>query len=255
MTKRDLNAIVTAPTLIVAKAPAARAGLLGATGRLLKRATPVCLTLVLVCWLTDRAHAVGIVNGDFETGDLTGWNANTLNPPGSTPVSVGATVLGTGFIGQVNFSSTVGGFYAGSLSQDFYSGGATELTFNFGFGAALQTPGETNVVDTLDIELFDIDNDTILYHPLHAANDSTGLEGHTNSLSISAQLPLSGSNTHLRLAMLMDLHTLDSTPSSAQLNIDNVRLLPEPTSWVLAACGAATLAAARRFRIRSLVWR
>ena len=97
--------------------------------------------------------AAGITNGDFQTGDLTGWDANTLIAPGSTPVSVGVATVGGSFVGQVNFSSSVGGHYAGSLSQDFYSGGAMVLAFNFGYSADLLTAGQGIDVDNLDIEV------------------------------------------------------------------------------------------------------
>ena len=177
-------------------------------------AAPFCLTLFVFFSVAVPVHAGAITNGDFETGDLTGWDANTLNPPGSTPVSVGVASVDGSFVGQVNFSSTVGGFYAGSLSQDFYSGAATALTFNFGYSADLLTAGQGIGVDTLDIELFDLDTNTLLYHPLHAQNDATGLEVQTNGLAASTILPLSGSNTHLRVALLMDLHTVDGLASS-----------------------------------------
>ena len=105
--------------------------------------------------------------------------------------------------------------------------------------ADLLTAGQGIGVDTLDIEIFDLDTNTLLYHPLHAQNDATGLEVQTNGLAASTILPLSGSNTHLRVALLMDLHTVDGLASSAQLSVDNVRLLPEPATIVLGAMGVA----------------
>src|SRR5262245_42664377 len=110
------------------------------------------LALLSIMSLTGPARAVGIVNGNFETGDLTGWNANTLTPPGSTPVSVGVATVGKSQVGQINFSSSVGGHYAGSLSQDFYTGAATKATYNVGWNIVVPvTPFESTVVDTLDV--------------------------------------------------------------------------------------------------------
>jgi hypothetical protein len=45
----------------------------------------------------------------------------------------------------------------------------------------------------------------------------------------------------------MDFHTLDGVPSSGQLLLDNVTLVPEPSSAALAAFGFAGLMA--------LIWR
>src|SRR5262249_46665104 len=92
--------------------------------RSLRGAVPILLILWLV--FVGRAPA-GVINGDFHTGDLTGWDANTLNPSLSAPATVDVITVGSSLVGDVQFSSLVGGHYAGSLSQDFYTAGATKL--------------------------------------------------------------------------------------------------------------------------------
>ena len=202
-------------------------------GRSLRAAAPVLLIVSFV--LVGRTPA-GVINGDFQTGDLTGWDANSLNPPLSTPATVDVITVGSSLVGDVQFSTSVGGHYAGSLSQDFYTGGATQLTFDIGFSASAPvTSGEPNVVDTLDVLVQNLDTNTTIVHTLNAQNQpdeptGSGLVGHTNGLPIHALAVLSGSNSHVRLALLMNFHTLDGVQSSGQLLVDNVRLLPEPST-------------------------
>ncbi len=225
--------------------------------QLLREAAAILLTVCPV--LMGRAAAAGVINGNFQTGDLTGWDANTLNPPLSTPATVAVTTVGGSLVGDVHFSTSVGGQYAGSLSQDFYTGGETKLTFDFGFSASAPvTPGEPNVVDTLDVLVQDLDTNTTIVHSLHDENTpgyptGVGLAVTTNGLPVHAVATLPGSNTHIRLELLMDFHTLDGVPSSGQLLIDNVALVPEPSTWVLvtsAAVGLGSFVWLRRRRSR-----
>ena len=196
--------------------------------------------------LVDQARA-GVINGDFQTGDLTGWDANTLVPPLTTAATIDVTTVNASLVGEAVFSSSVGGHYAGSLSQDFYTGNSTELTFDIGYSASSPvTPGEPDVVDTLDVIVEDLDTNTIIVHTLHAENQpaeptGAGLVGHTNGLAIHAFAMLPVSDMHIRLALLLDFHTLDSVASSGQLLVDNVKLVPEPATWILAMSASLLL--------------
>ncbi len=209
---------------------------------------PAALVLPIVCVvLVGRAPATGIINGDFQTGDLTGWDANALNPPLSTAATVDAITVGGSLVGDVSFSSSVGDHYAGSLSQDFYTGGATGLTFDIGFAASAPvTPGEPNVVDTLDVLVENLDTNTTIVHTLHLENTpgeptGAGLVGHVAGVPLHAFATLPGADTHIRLELLLDFHTLDGVPSSGQLLVDNVTLVPEPSTWALAMGAALAL--------------
>ena len=57
--------------------------------------------LILSFVLMGRAQA-GVINGDFQTGDLTGWDANTLNPPLTTPATVDVITVGSGLSATCN---------------------------------------------------------------------------------------------------------------------------------------------------------
>jgi hypothetical protein len=212
--------------------------------RTLRHAVPV---LLIVSFALVGLAPAGVINGDFQTGDLTGWNANTLNPPLSSPATVDVITVGGSLVGNVQFSSSAGGHYAGSLSQDFDTGGATKLTFDIGCSASAPvTPGEPDVVDTLDVLIQNLDTNTTIVHPLHLQNqlgDPTGggLSVQTNGLPIHTVVTLTGSNTHIRVELLMDLHTLDGVSSSGQLLIGNVTLVPEPSTSVLAIGAALAL--------------
>ena len=82
----------------------------------------------------------------------------------------------------------------------------TKLTFDIGFSASAPvTPGEPNVVDTLDVLVQNLDTSTTIVHTLHPENQpgestGSGLDEHINGLPIHAFANLSGSNTHVQLA-------------------------------------------------------
>ena len=208
--------------------------------------------LMVCCVLVGPAPAAGGINGNFETGNLAGWDVNLLIPLLSNPAAVDVTPVGGSLVGAVNFSSSVGGHYAGSLSQDFFTGAATELTFDIGFSAmAPVAPGDPNVVDAMDVLVQNLDTNTTIVHTLHIENlPGEALDVRTSGLPFHSFAILPGSNTHIRLALLMDFRTLDGVPSSAQLLLDNVTLVPEPSTWVLAMGTALSLGSTSWLRRR-----
>ncbi len=205
------------------------------------RGTPILLLCGLL--LTATAPA-GVINGKFQSGDLTGWDSNLLIPPLSIPASTDVTTVKGNLAGEVHFATTVAGHYAGSLSQDFYTGNATRLTFDIGFAASSRVaPGEPDVVDTLDVLVLNLDTNTTIVHTLHFENQpgeatGVGLDGHVNGLGIHAFANLPAPDMHVRLALVLDFHTLAGVSSSGQLLVDNVALVPEPSSTALAICAA-----------------
>jgi hypothetical protein len=108
---------------------------------LMRTALPAVCVLATMTFLAHRADANPIVNGDFETGDLTGWTCSGGSCPG-TPADPYWMAVGSGFansgtyalgIGASNYDKSNNPIY-GTISQNLATtiGQTYVVTFAYG---------------------------------------------------------------------------------------------------------------------------
>jgi hypothetical protein len=205
-------------------------------GRVLALATAV-VGLMAAGAAPSRANL--LLNGDFETGDLTGWGTyNTATGTATTTVS-SFDVTGTGsssaatfnLVGLTSGDYGVGDFQGGGLVQSVSLAGGT-YTLNFDAAAAGSGNADGGffsllfdnvVVDTWQVE----DINSTLRHTLSATLIGVAAGTHSVAVQVSRQY-----------------YPADSVTDY----IDNVSLtaVPEPSSIACFALGGLAVLAARR---------
>ncbi len=201
------------------------------------------LLAAAVLFFTTDVRA-GIINGDFETQDLTGWTS--FAEPGSD-VSAAELTVGSPF-----FFSTYVGFLRAQPTGDQTTSGWLEQSFNASDGDVLQFDADWNI----NQPPFGSPTTTVLLevtgpganYALAPTEDGPGIWS-----SISVPLAADGSYV-LRLTVSATstvLPIIGESRGFATARVDNVRLVPEPSSLVmatLAVVGVATYAGRRRRR-------
>lgn len=198
------------------------------------------LALLLAFAATLAEAHVGIVNGNFDTGDLTGWTADSLVTPPSVPIGVTVDLVNGSLAADMNFSGTSAGNFAGSLLQDFTVATAGTLSFQFGINlSSTVANGQSPGLQTLDVLLANLTNNST--SPFAQAESPALGPYSINFANITGHRALSPGNYELRF--LMNLTTVDGAQTMGRITVDNVTLTPEPASWLLALLGAAAMLA------------
>jgi hypothetical protein len=187
-----------------------------------------------------------IVNGDFETGDLTGWTVNSLVTPPSVPIGVTVDLVNGSLAADMSFSGNAAGNFAGSLLQDFTLTHAATVSFQTMLHlsstvAANQSPGH----QTIDVIGYDLDHH-LSETFVHAESSRLGPYLIDVHQPIVAEVALSPGDYELLL--LMHLSTVDGAETIGRLTLDNFALVPEPGSALLATFAFAGLVAWARRR-------
>jgi hypothetical protein len=239
--------------------------LLGATMRKTLFIGLASLLLTLFSFQTVRG---GIVNGDFQTGDLTGWNVSAFNGLGNplaiNPFIAVETVGGNSFVvfDTGNFSQ---GLFVASLQQT-YAVEASLPFLNFDFSLPVVTSDVTGtgtspfrdsfVVSIAEgantFELLLVDSNGALADPFGTAPGTVALGASINpsfNLSFGADLSLfAGKNVTLSFVVSQEddgfKYRLDPDDIVMAAGIAKV---PEPSSMVLISSCIALCSAFARF--------
>ncbi len=192
------------------------------------------LTVALVLGVVSPAQAGLIPNGDFETGDFTGWDVQT------NYASVEYIDGSYRAVFALDVASGPGGPSAELLTatppQNW--GPGTLLQFDMSYSYASNDPGAVLLISVLTAEA----NEALLNL---TQVDSTPLSGTSPTTTYTLPWSLGG----------IDVFATAFAPGtgSASLTVilDNFRIIPEPSTWVLAATalvGVPCFAARRRRR-------
>ena len=169
-----------------------------------------------------------LINGDFATGDLTGW---TLTAPVTRFAPFVQVTTGFGFACPTNpshcfYTKDGTNGYSLDLSQGFQSRAGSHLTIQFQFGQQIRLPGQS---DTFSVAL-----------------DGNVLQTFTNTSFVQDQLVIlhaisTGHDT-------LDFNFVEKQGGGANL-IGNVSVsAPEPVSWALMIAGFGLVGVALRRR-------
>jgi hypothetical protein len=210
----------------------------------------VLVLLVALAAMPSPHHArAGIVNGDFQTGDLTGWVANSLVGPSDIAIPVGVTVVNGSPAGTLSYSGTAGGQFVGSLLQDFSITTTSKLQFDITFVlSSTVAQGQSPGLQSAEVDVIDLLDDSIVSR-IQAQGPETGPYTFgvgnltRNPYLRTSSFPMPPANYELRL--LLNLTNPAGPLTQGLLTIDNVVLLPEPSTFALAALGFAALVAWR----------
>jgi hypothetical protein len=198
--------------------------------------------------LVPTANAAIVTNGDFATGDFTGWTLFTtpngsLGPSGSgLPAVTSFNVTGSGAqnaatfnVGDVVFNSTQQG---GGLTQTVtLPGGPISFSANIAVTAPLSFNFEGGVFNVL---LDGMTEDTVDIGPI----DSGAVI--RNILSFTTT---EGAGAHtLEILVTRPFINDDITPDQFITNIEIAAAVREPASLTLLAAGLLGFAAVRRWR-------
>jgi hypothetical protein len=191
------------------------------------------------CLISTQANAGLIVNGDFETGDFTGWSATGRADVLSDAQyrSIGAT----GFfpVGIFTVSFNAGDLPAsGVVTQDFATTAGQTYTLDFDFGKLQTDPDGDSTVQSLRVSLMNIADSASLFATI--VSDASGTRDLGSIFDHYAfSFAATGATTRLAFA--------DVTAGAAIATdgfLDNVKVtplssVPEPSG--LALVGTAAL--------------
>jgi len=197
--------------------------------------------------LVPTANAAIVTNGDFATGDFTGWTLFTtpngsLGPSGSgLPAVTSFNVTGSGAqnaaafnVGEVVFNSTQQG---GGLTQTVtLPGGPISFSANIAVTAPLSFNFEGGVFNVL--------LDGILEDKVDIG--STGLGAVIRDTLSFTTTESTGAHT-LEILVTRPFINDNVTPDQFITNIDIAAVVPEPASLALLAAGLLGFAAVRRW--------
>lgn len=225
---------------------------------------PLVSSLVLAC--SGFANASIITNGDFETGDLTGWTTNGFGSSGSCPSASGDWVVGTSgsATGCSDPGSPADGAYAAYNMFD------AALPFTYSLTQSITIPDSiTSAILSwtealtwsfsgddrfFSIDLFDTAGTTLLENLYsEAVSAGSGSIPWTDmSLDITSELLAYQDQT---IVIGFSSVIPEGWTGPAGIGIDNIALnisttdIPEPPTAILLALGA--LLCFRRFQHKS----
>lgn len=223
----------------------------------------VALGLAIAAALSVPAHAADILNGGFETGDLTSWTYSDgfVSVVTSADDAIQTLPFGEHFLptGGDNFAQLFAGVDVGTyslLSQDFTISAASRVSGDAAFLAFDYAPYN----DDAYVRIFNANTNIILF-----MSDvlTVGDLGHTHWTHFTSAVLGAGTYT-LEAGVRNNPEDLDNSYSS-QLLVDSFAVtpepvvndggaVPEPASWMLMILGFGGLGAVlRRRRLTTVV--
>ena len=201
--------------------------------------------VAMLLWSIDSAGAV-LVNGDFETGDFTGWTLYTTNGAVGTPA---VTLFDTSHSGTPSHSAR---FQAGDTAGDWSQGGG-------GLFQNIFVPLQGSLTLALDAASYSSEGPngegglvTLFFDHTAVASLDFGAIGanETKYGHLAATIPTVATGTYeLRIQVTRAALTTWYTPYQY---IDNVTIggtaIPEPATWSLLVLGAVALLGGCRMR-------
>lgn len=208
-----------------------------------KRSVVSCVLSLLVA---ASAHGGIIPNGDFETGDFTDWNPAAGGTPGNGGVQTVEFIDGSY---RAVIKATVAaapGVSGGELltsSNPLSWGNGKVLQFDLSYEYAIDSIGATAAISV------DLGTSSLLILNMTQA-DASPLTG--SSPMTTYTMPWDGSNAAFDLFPTVYTQNPASGSVSLTVMLDNVRIIPEPSTIALFATAlvATPFVLARRVRRR-----
>lgn len=238
------------------------------------RAIKLWGTVVLgICWsLAVIPEAGAIVNGDLETGDLTGWTVSAFDDSDNpvTPLANVTTVGSNSFV-QMSTGDFATGPFIQTLEQTFdFTSSAPVLMFDFGLPVAQPDPTGTGTSPFNDAWIVSVDDgidlfELLLIDSLGALPDPFGTAPGTVALapspdpffdfSFSADLSSLGGQP---ITIFIDVINENDGFLSNSFTADNFKtksleepksVVPEPSVLVLHAVGSISILLSLRRKV------
>jgi hypothetical protein len=212
----------------------------------------IALGLAAAAALSVPASAAGLVNGGFETGDLTGWSfsdgfvqvvTSADDAIQTPPFGEHFTPTGGAFFAQLTAGVDVGTYSL--LSQDFTVSGSAKVSGDAAFLAFDSAPFN----DDAYVRIFNSATNEVVF-----ASDvlTVGDFGHTDWTHFTSGLLSAGTYT-LEAGVKNDPGGEGDNSASSELLVDSLSVattggVPEPSSWMLLIVGFGGLGTMLRRR-------
>lgn len=246
------------------------------------RNTALAMTLGILSWLTAGTASADFINGNFQTGDFTGWTRSAIDA-GNSPISpapfINIGTSGANYFAQFTTGQFADGLFVATLEQSVLIEAAKPfLSFDFSLPTLSSDPtgaGTSPFLDSLTVSLDNgtstftlllVDKNGALADPFGTAPgtvalgtpldpvfdfgfrvDTTSLAGQTVRFFIDITNENDGSVT----TWDPDNHLFSTAPPAGQPTV------PEPSSLVLLSLGGISLlvasARSRKWSSRPLV--
>ncbi|MGE0406963.1 MAG: PEP-CTERM sorting domain-containing protein [Candidatus Korobacteraceae bacterium] len=181
-----------------------------------------------------------IVNGDFETGDFTGWDINDSVVPTAIPISAAVSTFNGSQVAQMQYAGDQAGILAGAISQDFVASAGQLLKFQMYMrlesDAATGQPSGNHIFRG---SLTNLDTNSTLPFVTYTTPGTGPFMTIFNFGTYGINTPLSTGNYRLRFST--ELNNVAGINTQYLFRLDNVRLVPEPATWITGLVGALAL--------------
>ncbi len=211
----------------------------------MKRYLPLVLVALLAVFAAQAGATNLLVNGNFGTGDFTGWTiSQTSNGtwgegfPTVTSWPLGGENAAEGEVGEVNFT---GQYEGGILTQTFNSAaGSATLSFDW----AAQGDGVHTNADGGLFELL-LDGSILAQHDVGSIGPNDLFNG-----TLTANANLTAGQHTFEIEILRPYESVfQNTPYQYVTNADVEGTVPEPGSLILMGSGVLGLAGVLRRKI------